>query len=149
MARGFTLIELVMVLAVAGLLLAIAFPSAESYVKRSRVLQATAELGDMSKRIREFEIATGALPDDLADVGLAGKADPWGYPYQYFNLRNSRGNGKARNDRKLRPLNSDFELYSGGADGASPASLGHASSRDDVVRARNGGFVGTAEEYDP
>ena len=29
------------------------------------------------------------------------------------------------------------------------ASLANAVSRDDIVRARDGGFIGTAEEFDP
>ena len=29
------------------------------------------------------------------------------------------------------------------------ASLGSSNSRDDVIRARDGAFIGTAEEFDP
>ena len=75
--------------------------------------------------------------------------DPWGNAYRYFNLRTVSGNGQARKDKKLAPLNSDFDLYSVGKDGESQENLGHARSRDDVVRARDGAFIGTAEEFDP
>ena len=43
----------------------------------------------------------------------------------------------------------DQAVYSIGPDGLTNASLTHANSRDDVVRARDGGFIGTAEEFDP
>ena len=75
--------------------------------------------------------------------------DPWNHPYEYLNLRTGEGNGISRKDKKLAPLNSDFDLYTVGPDGITNTSLLHAASRDDIVRARDGGFIGTAEEFDP
>lgn len=146
---GFSLVETALVLAVAGLLIAIAVPAYQGYITRSRVVETSLDIDAMSATIRKHEMSTGALPDSLADVSYGGKADPWGYPYEYFNLRNSKGNGKARKDQKLAPLNSDFDLYSVGPDGATAASLGNKSSRDDVVRARDGKFIGLASDFDP
>ena len=48
---GFTLIELMVVVAVIGILSAIAYPSYSEYVQRSRIAEATSTLGDM--RIRQ------------------------------------------------------------------------------------------------
>ena len=148
-AHGFTLVEIVIVLAIGGIIAAIAVPALQSYVERSRLVQSKVDLSEMSQKIRQSEKSTGALPASLADVGYGGKVDPWGKPYEYFNLRTASGNGQARKDKKLAPLNSDFDLYSIGRDGLTKASLGHAWSRDDVVRARDGRFIGTAEEFDP
>jgi general secretion pathway protein G len=103
----------------------------------------------MSRRIKDWEMAKGALPDSLADLALDTAKDPWGHGYEYFNLINSKGNGVARKDQKLSPLNSDFDLYSRGQDGDTAASLGNSKSRDDIVRARDGKFIGLAEEFDP
>lgn len=146
--RGFTIAEMVFALLVAALILAIGFPAVERYVERTRVLETIVKLGDMSKKIKAYELANGALPDTLAVVGLDAERDPWGYEYEYFT-RDSKGNGKPRKDKKLKPLNSDFDLYSVGRDGDSAASLSSKVSRDDVLRARDGRFVGTAEEFDP
>ena len=148
-ARGFTLVEIVIVLAIGGIIAAIAVPALQSYVERSRLVQSVADVAEMSQKIKQSEKSSGALPASLADVGYGGKVDPWGKPYEYFNLRTASGNGQARKDKKLAPLNSDFDLYSIGRDGLTKASLGHAWSRDDVVRARDGRFIGTAEEFDP
>jgi prepilin-type N-terminal cleavage/methylation domain-containing protein len=148
-ARGFSMVELVIVLLIAALLLAIGIPAVEQYVERSRVIQSVVDIGDMQKTIKQFERTTGALPESLGDAGYDGKLDPWGRPYEYLNLRTSHGNGQARKDKKLKPLNSDFDLYSIGRDGLTQASLGNSASRDDVVRARDGSFVGTAQEFDP
>lgn len=51
LASGFTLIELMIVVAVIGILSAIAYPSYSEYVQRSRIAEATSTLGDM--RIRQ------------------------------------------------------------------------------------------------
>ena len=47
------------------------------------------------------------------------------------------------------PKNSDFDLYSMGKDGASVGPLTAKASRDDVVRASDGRFVGLASDFDP
>ena len=148
-SRGFTLVEILFVLAIGGVILAIAVPAVSGFIERARVGETVVILGEMAKRIKQEESLKGALPDDLADVGYGGKTDPWGRPYEYFNLRNAKGNGKARKDKKLSPLNADFDLYSIGPDGQTNPSLGHKDSRDDIVRARDGGFIGTAVEFDP
>jgi general secretion pathway protein G len=146
---GFTVAELVIVLAIAGILVAIAFPAVQEYIEKSRRTQAILDIKEMSEAIRASDKTSGALPASLAAAGYANKTDPWGNAYQYFNLRDSVGNGVARKDKKLAPLNSDFDLYSIGPDGLTQASLGNASSRDDIVRARDGAFIGTAQEFDP
>jgi general secretion pathway protein G len=74
--------------------------------------------------------------------------DPWGYLYQYLDLTTAHGNGQARKDHGPVPINTDFDLYSMGKDGASVSPLTARASRDDIVRANNGAFVGLASDYD-
>ena len=147
--RGFTLLELAIVLAIAAIIIAIAVPSLQNYFERTRIVQSVLDLDSMQKTIRQYQFSKGALPDALADVGLDGKLDPWGYPYEYLNLITAKGNGQARKDKTLKPLNSDFDLYSIGPDGLTAASLTNSKSRDDVIRARDGSFLGLASEFDP
>jgi general secretion pathway protein G len=146
---GFTLIEVLIVFVIVGLLIAFAWPAYEGYIERGRVVETTARITEMQKTIRDHELAKGALPDGLGDVGFSDRRDAWGRPYEYLNLRNLKGGGKARKDKGLKPLNSDFDLYSAGRDGLSEASLSKAESRDDIVRARDGRFVGLAADFDP
>lgn len=146
---GFSLVELVIVLFIAAIVLWISVPAYQGYIERTRVVDAVTAVTEMSKGIRQFEFSKGVLPDSLADAGYGNRMDPWGFPYEYLNLRTMKGNGQARKDKGLKPLNSDFDLYSIGPDGQTSASLTVAVSRDDVVRARDGGFVGTATEFDP
>lgn len=148
-ARGFTFVEILLVVVIIGVLIAIAVPSFEKYLSRTRVIETTVDIGTLQTKIKEYERSKGALPDSLADVGYDGKRDVWGRSYEYLNLRNMKGNGKARKDKSLAPLNSDFDLYSVGPDGLTEAPLSNKASRDDIVRARDGRFVGPAEEFDP
>ena len=71
--------------------------------------------------------------------------DPWGRPYEYLNITLSPS--LARKDLALHPINSDFALYSKGKDGASQPPLTAATSRDDIVRANDGQFIGLASTY--
>ncbi len=147
--RGFSLVEIAIVLAIAGVLIAIIVPRMQSYIDRNRVAQAIVEIGEMSTKIRQYEVSKAMLPDTLDDVGYGGRVDPWNQPYEYVNLRTSPASVKARKDKSLKPLNSDYDLYSIGPDGLTAASLTNAKSRDDVIRARDGQFIGTAAEFDP
>jgi len=147
--RGYTIFEIAVVLAIGGIILAITVPAVQSYLDRARVAQAVTDIAQVSSTIKQYSRSKGAFPDSLADVSLDTLADPWGRPYQYFNLVTAKGNGKARKDKKLNPLNSDYDLYSVGADGDSAPQLTNAKSRDDVVRARDGSFIGLASDFDP
>jgi general secretion pathway protein G len=147
--RGFTLVELVLVLGIAALIVAMTMPMVNGYIERGKIAQAVSDLAEMSKGMHDYEKKHGALPEALADAGYDGRLDPWGFAYQYFNLRTAHGNGQARQDKILRPLNSDFDLYSIGPDGLTLPSLAKPVSRDDIVRARDGAFVGPAAEFDP
>lgn len=89
----------------------------------------------------------GALPPTLAAVGRGFLRDPWGRPYQYFDLSTAAGRGNMRRDRFLVPVNSDFDLYSMGKDGRSRPPFTAKESRDDIVRANDGGFVGLASDF--
>ena len=58
-----------------------------------------------------------------------------------------KGNGKARKDRFLVPLNSDYDLYSKGKDGKSSSPITASDSQDDVIRASDGSYVGLASQF--
>lgn len=147
--RGFSLVEILFVVGIVAFVAWLTVPALNRYLQRSRVHAAVQDVKLMAEDIKKYERTRGALPATLADVGYSGKTDPWGNDYRYVNLLTSTGNGEARKDKKLAPLNSDFDLYSVGADGATHAQLGNSASRDDIVRARDGRFIGLAAEFDP
>ncbi|HPU50165.1 MAG TPA: prepilin-type N-terminal cleavage/methylation domain-containing protein [Burkholderiaceae bacterium] len=148
-AQGFTLVELLLALTIMGVLATAGFASYERSIYKARVAQAVTDMLDIATRIKEFELESRRLPDSLGEIGRAGKQDPWGTPYEYLNLETQKGNGKARKRKNLSPLNSDFDLYSVGLDKSSSASLMPKDSRDDVLRALDGRFMGLASDFDP
>jgi general secretion pathway protein G len=149
LARGFTLIELMLGVAILGILIAIAVPAYQSYQDRVRMFKAVADIKSIEALVLTYKAEERSLPANLGQVGAAGMRDPWGNPYQYMNLEDINGNGKARKNKNLVPINSDFDLWSNGKDGASQSPLTAQVSRDDIVRANDGRFVGLASEYDP
>lgn len=139
--------ELMMVIAILGTLAAIAVPNYMSYRERAQYAKTFQEMRMIEREITMFNIEKGRFPDSLAEVGLDHLRDPWGNPFQYLNIQTSKGKGKLRKNRSLVPINEDFDLYSMGPDGQSRAPLTAKHSRDDIVRANNGAFLGRASSY--
>jgi general secretion pathway protein G len=144
---GFTIIELMLAAAIVAILTAIAIPSYQNYQYRVDVGHAVTDITVMSTLIKLYETDARVLPDSLDDVGLGSKLDPWGHPYQYYNIETAKGKGKLRKDKSLNPINSDYDLYSMGRDGQSKTQLNNKVSLDDVIRARDGQFIGLASDF--
>jgi general secretion pathway protein G len=142
--RGFTFVEVLIALAIVAVLLFVATPSYSSYRERTRVNQAIFDIVAISAQVKAYELDNRDYPDNLLQIG-ASKLDPWGRPYVYNPFKGDKA--QARKDKNLVPINSDFDLYSVGNDGESRAPLHAKWSRDDVVRANDGGFVGLASDY--
>lgn len=144
---GLTLIELMIVIAIIGILSSIALPAYQDYVKKAREAQAVMDISALSVKLQAYWEDERAYPTSLADIGEGGKLDPWDNPYQYLNLYNKKGKGGNRKDKSLNPLNSDFDLYSMGEDGATHTQISIGAGRDDIIRANDGGFIDIAANY--
>ena len=145
------LLELMVALAVVGLLAAIALPTYAAIIERQKVGEAGRELMEIAMVIERYRTMRFEIPETLTELGLDAHLleDPWGRQYQFLNFDSSIPGikGKIRKDHNLHPLNSEFDLYSFGKDGQSQSPLTANASRDDVIWARDGGFVGLAEDY--
>lgn len=144
---GFTLLELAIGLAIIAVLAGIALPAYSEYAERVRVAQAVADIRVIFVSIHKYEDDKHDVPPDLAAVGAAGKLDPWGKAYVYLKLGVPGTAGKARKNKNLVPINSQFDLYSKGKNGTSQPALTAQPSLDDVVLANDGSFVGLASDY--
>ena len=142
---GVTLLELMAVVAAILVLAAFAVPAFSGYVERARTTRAISEIGTISLHLYRWQLNTGVFPATLAEAGLT-QNDPWGRSYRYLRVAGAVP-GLLRKDRNLVPINTDFDLYSSGRDGASRPPLTAGESRDDIVRANNGGYIGLAERY--
>lgn len=144
---GITLIELMIALAIIGILASIAIPAYQDYVEEARVKMAITDIAAISIKVQAYWEDERAYPPNLAAIGEGGKLDPWENAYQYTDLSQPGSTGAARKDRNLVPLNSDFDLYSRGKDGSSVGPLSAPQSQDDVIRANDGRFIDLASKY--
>ena len=145
-SSGFSLVELLLVIGLIAVLVAIALPLYENYRLKVQDHQAEQDIIAMSMQITNFWQNNRTYPASLADIGMAGKLDPWGRAYVYYDVA-ANGKGGARKDKALNPLNTDFDLYSLGPDGQSKLQITQNASLDDVIRANDGTFVGVAADY--
>ena len=142
--RGLTLSELLIVMAVIGILSSIALLLYYDFSYRAQVAKAIADIATLDSEISTFETMNERLPNDLAEIGRAGLRDPWGNPYEYLNFALG---GQPRKDQALHPINTEFDLYSKGRDGDSQTPLTAQASRDDIIRANDGQYIGLASGY--
>jgi general secretion pathway protein G len=169
---GLTLMELMIVVALIGILAGIAFPFYFGQVEKARIIKAIAELENLQFDITNFELNYNRLPDTLEELGSKARLDPWGNPYRYLDFatldedpeeeipkKGKKAKGKkkksstetadaSRIDLYDELLNTDYDLYSCGKDGKSAASLSEKQSEDDIVRGQEGGYIGLASGFE-
>jgi general secretion pathway protein G len=143
-----TLIELSIATMLVGVLAAVAVPAYTSAIDKLKVKQASTDLMRILVEVGRRRSAAGVVPDSLAGIAGLPAKDPWGHPYVYNSFsRPGFTRGEARKDHNLVPINSEFDLYSRGKDGESRGPLTARFSRDDIVVARDGAFVGLATDF--
>jgi len=132
--RAFTLVELLMVMAIIGALALMSIPLLTQYVNKTKSSRSAADIRAIEKSIIAYILEKDSLPATLNDIGI-NQLDPWQRPYQYSAIESSPA--PLVNFLGIE-LNTDFDLYSQGADGIESS----VETSDDVVRSNNGSFVG-------
>ena len=142
---GLTLVELMMAISIGSIVLAIGATGWGYYRDKINVSVAGQEIAAISVVVQMMCEDDRVCP--AAFAAALAKVDPWGNAYQYLSLAGKGAKGHARKDHSLVPINSDFDLYSMGPDGRSSPPLTAKASRDDIIRANDGRYVGPASGY--
>lgn len=144
---GFTLVELLAVVAILGILAAVALPRLFGVLNAVREGRAKAEIASLQRQVEMYHAVNGTVPATWNAMGVGGiPNDPWGKPYVY--TKNELVNvALIRMEGLLVPVNSDYDLFSAGPDGLWLPDILHLLSQDDIVRARNGAYIGPASGY--
>lgn len=141
------MLELLIVVAVVLTISAIAIPNLLASIDQARIAKAVGDIRNLEEEIALYNTINNQLPDDLSQVGYGGYLDRWKNPYQYLNHTTMHGNGQARKDRFLVPLNSDYDLYSMGKDGQSSPPITASKSQDDIILVNSSGYIGLASQF--
>ena len=149
---GVTLIELLVVVAVLMTLSGLGIAGYSSYRDTAHINTAKQDILAIATVIDRYKLATGNWPQNLSDIKQQNKTDPWGNLYVYAPIPKligqiSTGASNIRQDANQRPINTFYDLYSMGKDGESISNISSDISKDDVLRARDGDFIGLARDY--
>ncbi len=69
--RGFTLIELMIVVAIIGILVAVALPAYSSYTTRAKITEALGAASSCKVSVAEYQSSNNALPADMKASGCS------------------------------------------------------------------------------
>lgn len=144
---AFTVVEFAVVMIIISLTFTTVSPAIIKLVEIAETKSESQKVTEMQTDIDKFCKENGRFPDSLEEIYGEVPLDAWGNPYQYLNHSKAKGIGKLRKDKNLVPINSDYDLYSMGPDGETASPLTASISKDDIIRARNGMYVGTAVDY--
>ncbi len=143
--QGFTLGETLLVTALLAVTADAVVARISTVIEETRIERAREEITRIEAELEAYRARHHELPSSLSDLGATVPADPWGSAYEYVNFE-ARGTVGQRTFEGL-PINSEYDLYSRGADGRTDVNLRSETARDDVVRARDGTYVGPAADF--
>lgn len=146
--RGFTLIEVLVAVAIIGVLMAVAIPGYQNFVDKGRNAETEAAMLEVQNKLEIYFVQNNTMPPSLEALGIEVEKDKWGNDFIYLPIEGHPENLPfVRADQTTPLLNTDYDLWSPGKDGVSNKIITHENSEDDIIRADNGKYFGLAKDY--
>ncbi|EMU3369078.1 pilin, partial [Neisseria gonorrhoeae] len=86
--KGFTLIELMIVIAIVGILAAVALPAYQDYTARAQVSEAILLAEGQKSAVTEYYLNHGIWPANNGDAGVASASDIKGKYVEKVEVKN-------------------------------------------------------------
>ncbi|HFA7701373.1 TPA: pilin, partial [Neisseria gonorrhoeae] len=86
--KGFTLIELMIVIAIVGILAAVALPAYQDYTARAQVSEAILLAEGQKSAVTEYYLNNGKWPKDNGDAGVASASEIKGKYVKQVEVKN-------------------------------------------------------------
>lgn len=137
--QAFTLVELIVVMGIIGVLAIMAIPMFEKYVATVKDNRSVADIRTLDKACIAYYIEKNVWPATLQVAGVGSQVDPWSRPYEYQLFG---GGATPLEDFIGNALNTEYDLYSKGPDGATATSSADAAAADDIIRSNDGQYSG-------
>ncbi|HEZ5116921.1 TPA: pilin [Neisseria meningitidis] len=96
--KGFTLIELMIVIAIVGILAAVALPAYQDYTARAQVSEAILLAEGQKSAVTEYYLNHGKWPGDNSDAGVASASDIKGKYVQSVTVANGVVTAEMKSD---------------------------------------------------
>ena len=151
---GFSFVELLVVMAIIGILATMVLPNYTLLRNRAKSAQCKSDLREVERNIQAYNLDKGSYPATLDATVSQVLKDPWGHQYEYRNIRTGTGTPKATDPYSVSihgvdDINDDFDLFSLGPDNDTTLFVipDGTFSSDDIIRAVDGGYVGEAKYY--
>ncbi|HFC7704929.1 TPA: pilin [Neisseria meningitidis] len=148
--KGFTLIELMIVIAIVGILAAVALPAYQDYTARAQVSEAILLAEGQKSAVTEYYLNHGEWPGDNSDAGVASSSTIKGKYVKEVTV----ANGVVTAEMKSTGVNKEIQgkklsLWAKRQDGSVKWFCGQPVTRDAKAKADDAVTAASDKQIDP
>ncbi|PPZ71200.1 prepilin-type cleavage/methylation domain-containing protein [Neisseria gonorrhoeae] len=132
--KGFTLIELMIVIAIVGILAAVALPAYQDYTARAQVSEAILLAEGQKSAVTEYYLNHGTWPKDNTSAGVASSGEIKGKYVQSVTVTNGVVTAEMKSDGVNKEIKGKkLSLWARREDGSVKWFCGQPVTRDDAA----------------